>query len=190
MEKKLFDCSKTSARVGIDFTKAILQPVLQEYEDKNLESYPTRTFKIATDILYIKESRKTRLHICSFHFLTMNRESIQNLFGKKDDADKDNFCMRIIGRLICCQSLDEAIEICKLAAIVLKNKKVTTVVEKSVQELEKTVNCFDMLPQVKKYPGYRTTDEDDQEEIIEATSRWKHLWDKELANCVAKKGMQ
>ena len=98
--------------------------------------------------------------------------------------------MRIIGRLICCLSLDEAIEICKLATIVVKKKKVTTAVEKSVQELEKTVNCFNMLPQIKKYPGYCTTDEDDQEEIIEAASRQKHLWDKELTNCVAKKGVQ
>ena len=57
--------------------------------------------------------------------------------------------------------LDEAIEICKLATIVMENKKVPRVVEKSVQELEKTVDCFDMLPQIEKYAGYCTTDEDD-----------------------------
>ena len=62
----------------------------------------------------------------------MSRESIQKLFGKNDDAGKDNFFMRIIGRLICCLSLDEAIEICKLATIVVKKKKFTTAVEKSV----------------------------------------------------------
>ena len=71
-------------------------------------------FKIATDISSIEENRKTRLHICSFHFLKMSRESIQKLYGKKDDTGKTSFCLRIIGRLICCQSLDEAIEICKL----------------------------------------------------------------------------
>ena len=132
METKLFDYSKTSARVGMGLTKSILQAVLQEYEDKNLESYPTRMFKIATYISFIHENKKTRLCISSFHFLTMNRESIQKLFGKKDDTVKGNFCMEIIGRLICCQGLDGAIEICKLATIVMKNEKATTVVEKSV----------------------------------------------------------
>ena len=100
METKLFDFRK-----GWNWLqKTILQAVLLECEDKNLESYPTRKFKIATDISSIGENRKTRFHICSFHFLKMNRESIQKLFGKKDDAGKNHFCTRIIGRLTCCQS--------------------------------------------------------------------------------------
>ena len=87
-------------------------------------------FNIATGISSIEKNRKTRLHICSFHFLKMNRESIQKLYGKNDDTGKVNFCLRIIGRLICCQSLDKAIEIYKLATVVMTNKKVITVVEK------------------------------------------------------------
>ena len=136
METKLFGCNKTPccnktpARVVTDFSKAILQVVLQEYADENLESYLTRMFNIATGISSIEKNRKTRLHICSFHFLKMNRESIQKLYGKKDDTGKVNFCLRIIGRLICCQSLDKAIEIYKLATVVMTNKKVITVVEK------------------------------------------------------------
>ena len=83
MEAKLFGCSKTPARVVTDFSKAILQALLQEYADENLESYLTRMFRIATGISYIEENRKKRLHICSFHFLKMNRESVQKLYGKK-----------------------------------------------------------------------------------------------------------
>lgn len=56
-----------------------------------------------------------------------------------------------------------------------------------VQELEKTMNCFDISPHIKKDAGCCTTDEDDQEVIIEASSPWKDLWDKELANYVTEK---
>ena len=117
----------------------------------------------------------------------MNRESIQKSYGLKDDTGKANFCLRIIGRLKCCESLDEAVEICKLATVVMTNKKVTTVVEKSVQELEKTIYCFDMLPQIERVAGCCTTKEDVQEVIIDTASPWKGLWDKELTNYCAEK---
>ena len=129
-------------------------------------------FNIATGISSIEKNRKTRLHICSFHFLKMNRESIQKLYGKKDDTGKVNFCLRIIGRLICCQSLEKALEICKLVTVVMTNEKVITVVEKLVQELKRTINCFDMLPQIEKDAGCYATNEDVQEVIIEAATPW------------------
>ena len=66
----------------------------------------------------------------------------------------------------------------------MTNKKVTTVVEKSVQELEKTINCFNMLLQIDKDAGCFATGEDDQEVIIEAASPWKDLCDKELAHYI------
>ena len=40
-------------------------------------------FKVATGISSIVENRKTRMHIYSFHFLKMNKESIEKLYGKK-----------------------------------------------------------------------------------------------------------
>ena len=90
--------------------------------------------------------------------------------------------------MICYHSLDEATELCKLATVVITNKNVSTVAGKSVQELEKTINCFDMLPQIEKNAGCCATDKYDQEVIIEPASTRKELWDKELANYVAKKG--
>ena len=85
-------------------------------------------------------------------------------------------------------SLDGAIELCKLATVVKTNKKALTVAGKSVQELEKTINYFDMLPQMEKDAGCCATDEYDQEGTIKSASTWKQLWDKELANYVAEKG--
>ena len=58
----------------------------------------------------------------------------------------------------------------------MRNKKVTTVAEKSVSELEKTINCFDMLPQIKKDAGSGATNEDVQELIIEAASPREDIW--------------
>ena len=187
METKLFGCSKIPARVVADFNKPILQAVLQEYADKNLESGLIRIFKITTGIPSIAENRKTRVHISSFRFLKMKREFIKKLYGKKDDTGKANFCPKIISRLIYCQSVGEAMELCKLSTVVMKNKKVATAVEKVVQELEKTINCFDLLPQIEKNTGCFTIDEDDQEVIFEAASPQKDLWDKELANYITKK---
>ena len=63
METKLLGCSKLQQGVVTDFIRAILQEVLQKYPDENLESYLTIMFKIATDISFIEENRKTRLHI-------------------------------------------------------------------------------------------------------------------------------
>ena len=70
----------------------------------------------------------------------------------------------------------------------MTNKKVSTVAGKSVQELEKTINYFDMLPQMEKDAGCCATDEYDQKVTIKPASTWKKLWDKELANYVAEKG--
>ena len=77
---------------------------------------------------------------------------------------------------------------CKLATVVLTNEKVSTVAGKSVQEFEKIINCFDMLPQIEKDAGCWATDEYDQEVIIEPESTWKELANKELANYVCEKG--
>ena len=90
--------------------------------------------------------------------------------------------------MICYHSLGKVIELCKLATVVTTNKNVSTVAEKLAQELEKTINCFDTLPQIEKDAGCCATDEYDQEVIIEPASTWKELWDKELANYVAEKG--
>ena len=46
----------------------------------------------------------------------------------------------------------------------MTNKNVSTV------ELEKTINCFDMLPQIEKDAGCCATDKYDQEVIIEPVS--------------------
>ena len=88
----------------------------------------------------------------------------------KNDTVEDNLCLRIIGRLICYHSLDEVIQLCKLATVVMTNKNVSTVAEKLAQELEKTINCFDMLPQIEKDAGCCATDKYDQEVIIEPAS--------------------
>ena len=70
----------------------------------------------------------------------------------------------------------------------MTNEEVSTVAGKSVQELEKIINCFDMLPQIVKDAGCWATDEYGQEVIIEPESTWKELANKELANYVAEKG--
>ena len=67
---------------------------------------------------------------------------------------------------------------CKLATLVLTYEKVSNVAGKSVQELEKIINCFDMLPQIVKDAGCWATDEYDQEVIIEPESTWKELANK------------
>ena len=69
----------------------------------------------------------------------------------------------------------------------MTNKKLSTVAGKSVQEIEKTINCFDMLSQIEKDADCCVADEYDQEVIIEPASTWKELADKKLVNFVAEK---
>ena len=105
----------------------------------------------------------------------MNRESIRKFHGKKVDTSKVNFCLRIIGRLICCESVNEAIVLYKLGIVVMTNKKITTDIEKFVQKLAKTINFFYILLEMEKNAGCFATDEDDHKMIIEAASLWKQL---------------
>ena len=94
----------------------------------------------------------------------MNKESIEKLYGKKMMPLKENFCLTIIGRLKCYHSLDEVIELCKLATVEICK------IAKLAQELEKTINCFNMLPQIEKDARYCATDDYDEEVITEPAS--------------------
>ena len=59
----------------------------------------------------------------------------------------------------------------------MTNKKLSTIAGKWVQELEKTINCFDMLSQIEKDADCCATDKYDQEVIIEPASTCKELAD-------------
>ena len=163
METRLFGFSISPARVVTDFSKAIIQAVLQEYTNETIGKYLSRLYRIATGVSSDEENKKTHVHICSFHFLKLNRQILGRLYGKIKEQCKKHFCLRILGRLICCGSLKEAIRIWKHASIIMTNKKVTSAVKQSLSILQETINKSDILQGIENDAGTCLTEENEND---------------------------
>lgn len=80
----------------------------------------------------------------------------------------------MLGRLIGCGNLEEAIRICKHANITMTNKKATSAVKQSLFILQETINTFDLLQGIEN------------DSFEEVSSPWKEMWEKELVKVVTK----
>ena len=67
-ELKFFDNYEIPSRIVTDFSKAMMQAVLQEYLGENITQYLSRMFRITKGKIADEENKMTRLHPCSFHF--------------------------------------------------------------------------------------------------------------------------
>ena len=67
-ELKLFGNYKVPSRIVTDFSKAMMQTVLQEYLGENIAQYLSRMLRITKGIIPDEENKTTRLHVFSFHF--------------------------------------------------------------------------------------------------------------------------
>ena len=72
-ELKLFGDCKVPSRIVTDFCKAMMQAVLQKYLEENITQYLSRMFRITKGINSDEENKTTRLHVCSFYFLQLNK---------------------------------------------------------------------------------------------------------------------
>ena len=64
-ELKLFGNCKVPSRIVTDFSKAMMQEVLQKYLEENIPQYLSRMFIITKGINPDEENKTTRLHVCS-----------------------------------------------------------------------------------------------------------------------------
>ena len=124
-----------------------------------------------------EENKKNLVHICSFHFLNLNRQFLDKLYGKTKEESEKHFCLRMLGRLICCGSLEEAIRICKHVSIIMTNKKVTSSVKQSLSILQEAINKFDILQGTENDAGTCLTKEAETDSFGDVSSPWKEMWE-------------
>ena len=65
---KLCGNYEVPSRIVTDFSKAMMQAVLQGYLGENIAQYLSRMFRITKGIIPDEENKTTRLHVWSFHF--------------------------------------------------------------------------------------------------------------------------
>ena len=148
-ELKLFGNCKVPSRIVTDFSKAMIQAVLQEYLGANITQYLSRMFRITKEINPDEENTTTRLHVCSFHFLKLNKDFINKKYDKTNNRSKLHFCLRSSGRLICCINLEQALVICRHITVAITGRYVTTLVDESIKYLQDAVNKFEVLEQLE-----------------------------------------
>ena len=186
METRLLRFSRSPAGVVTDSSKAIIQVVLQEYTNEITNKYLSRLYRIATGVSSDEENKKTHVHICSFHFIKLNSQFLDRLYGKTKEESKKHFCLKMLGRLICCGILEEAIRICKHASIIMTNKKVRSAVKQSLSILQEIINEFDVLQGIENNAGTCLTEEVENDLFGYVSSPWKDMWEKELMKLVTK----
>ena len=181
---KLFGNYKVPSRIVTDFSKAMMQTVLQEYLVENIAQYLSRMFRITKGIIPDEENKTTRLHVCSFHFLKLNKDFINKKYDRKNNRSKLHICLRSLGRLICCINLEQALAICRHMTVAITGRYVTTLVDESIKYLQDPVNKFEVLEQLEVKVAECSSELDESEcttgEQLESKSQCKDFWDEEL----------
>ena len=92
-----------------DFSWAIIQACLKVFCSENLSEYLNRAFRIVSGSANGEDFLKTRLHVCAAHMMKLNKMHATAKHCKDFDTKSQvHFAMRLFGRLINCQSLDDA----------------------------------------------------------------------------------
>ena len=134
IELKLFGNYKVPSRIVTEFSKAMMQAVLQEYLRENIAQYLSRVFRITKGIIPDEENKTTSLHVCSFHFLKLNKDFINKKYDRKNNRSKLHFCLRSLGRLICCNNFEQDLVVCRHMTVAITGRFVTTLVDESIKD--------------------------------------------------------
>ena len=134
IELKLFGNYKVPSRIVTEFSKAMMQAVLQEYLRENIAQYLSRVFRITKGIIPDEENKTTSLHVCSFHFLKLNKDFINKKYDRKNNRSKLHFCLRSLGRLICCNNFEQDLVVCRHMTVTITGRFVTTLVDESIKD--------------------------------------------------------
>ena len=130
----MFGNYKVPSRIVTEFSKAMMQAVLQEYLRENIAQYLSRVFRITKGIIPDDENKTTSLHVCSFHFLKLNKDFINKKYDRKNNRSKLHFCLRSLGRLICCNNFEQDLVVCRHMTVAITDRFVTTLVDESIKD--------------------------------------------------------
>ena len=148
MEQKIYGSGNgvSPNLILTDYSAAIIQLVVQEMTGNDLVTCLQKAYNM---VQKIDETRQigTVFCICSFPFLKLNREKMKKHYNKKEDNVKVHFSQRILGRLICCSSLKDAVNIVKALACVAVSRTNKKNVEVSLKYLEEFQEIDELIEQ-------------------------------------------
>ena len=178
--------------VMTDFSWAIIQACLKVFCNETLTEYLNRAYRIVTGSADGEDFLKTRLHVCAAHMMKLNKIHANAKHCKKFDAKSQvHFAMRLFGRLMNCQSLDDAFSFAKYAKIVLTTAKATSDLKDALDRIQRSINTFEEVrePDTLNDP-YLDIEEQDIEDFMDdgkeepkrIKSNFHQLWRDELDN--------
>ena len=119
------------------------QAVLQELGRKTLHKYLERTDRIIFKTSEPKDFSASLTHVCSYHFIKLNRDLAIKLCTHRKKSNAIHFIQRVTGHLICYISVTEAVTLVRNSRYILTNRDITTNVTKSLDVINQAINNFD-----------------------------------------------
>ena len=162
-EREVFKSSENAMPIGImtDFSLAIINAAISEYNNETFKQYIERTYKIMVGEAPRQDLEKLFVFTCTAHIM----KNVKRNAGKSKDvpwqSSKQHSAMRFFGRLIHSSSLAEATNLVFTAYIVFHSEYVTDSVDTALKELEEAINTFS--------PDIKSCIEEVQEESINDT---------------------
>ena len=137
-EKRICGNNAQPRLIVTDNSNVLQNACLLEFNGESRGEYLERMFRIINGSE--EDSGKSFIFSCSPHILNqVKRYCIKN---KLDNSQK-HFAMRVIGRMICCETLACLAEIVKLFITVITAADVTVNVRKALDTLNSYINDFD-----------------------------------------------
>ena len=157
-EKCVYPSSRpaTPMRLMKDFSLAIINAALSEFNQETHHDYLDRTLKIMQGTAPVSNLNMTFIFLCRAHIMKMAKKHVSRKNGisaqisHDEDLNKEtkrlnsqqNFALRLVGRLINTESLDEALEVLRPAYILLNSRKATLQVLTASREFTRSINTF------------------------------------------------
>ena len=161
-EKEVFKNAVTPVLVISDFGMAIINACLREFNNKSLEEYFERGYRIVTGKAAQEEVQKTIHHVCSAHMMQIIKKHAKNLCEKGHPAESQiHIAMRFFGRLLCATSLRDMKDLVDLSYVIFKSKYVSNTLTEKLDRFSETLHKF--VPQTEIEQESDSANEEDGE---------------------------
>jgi hypothetical protein len=142
-EREIFKKEVTPVLVMSDFSMAIINACLREFNNESLEEYFERGFWIVNGKATPEEVQKTIHHVCSAHMMQIIKRHAKNLCEKGHPAESQiHIAMRFFGRLLTATSLKEMKGIVSLGYVIFKTKFVCDMLTEKLDQFSECIRAF------------------------------------------------
>ena len=176
--------------VMTDMSWAIIHACLKVFCNENITEYLNRAYRIVSGKATEEDFLQTRLHLCAAHMMKLNKKHATAKYCKNFNLKSQvHFAMRLFGRLVNCESLQDAICLAKNAKVVLNSEYSTPRLRKALEHIEESINTFAPNSDDLEKDNYDVDLEADKEQLLYEDedaepkthgSNFHKLWTQEL----------